>query len=442
MKKPRRLALVLAAALGAALAGAAPAEQPDPEARHAAVRQVVTEHLEEKLWPWWLNNSPDGEHGGFLTELNRDGSARSGRKTLVSQARQIWAFSRMWNDGFREPGTLKAARSGVEFLQEHFWDEAHDGWFWEVDRAGKLQDAEKRTYGHAFVIYAAVEFYRASGEEIGLQIAEQTFDALEKRAKDPEFAGYVDHMDRRWQPIGRAPGHRSMNTQLHLLEALAELYLETGEEIHGRRLREILDALTEHAYLEQYGCCVETFNRDWTPVTEGWAGRRNRYTSYGHNVEFAWLMQRTARVLGLPPERYRQIGLSLIDHALRYGWHEGAGALSGHGPLEGRPSEYRMRMSWWMQAENLVALDWAWRETGNERYLEALERQAEWVTDEQSDPLYGGWWDTVAPDGAVLNRRKAHVWHAAYHEVRGCLNVGIGRWGPEPSAAGRPVGEQ
>ncbi len=403
------------------------AQPADPQARHAAVRNRLRAHLQSALIPWWVEHSPDTEFGGFLCELERDGSVRSGEKMLVSQARQIWSFARLWRSGYRDdPRVHDAAVRGLHFLLRHFWDREHGGFIYRAERAGRVQSDRKDTYAHAFVIYAGVEFHRAFGDPAGLQVAQAAFDALERHAKDPEYPGYFSQLSRDWDVGRRGRASKSMNTQLHLLEAFSELYAETRDQTVGRRLKEILDALVEHAYLPSYGCCIELFQRNWQPFSEGWGGRRNQTTSYGHNVEFAWLMQRAREVLELPEQPYRSVALSLIDHALEYGWHSQAGALCSEGPLQGSPSD--CTMSWWPQAENLVALDWAWRATGQTKYLAALERQAAWVIEHQADQQFGGWWDEVAPDGAVENRRKAHLWHAAYHEVRGVLNVASGEW--------------
>ena len=55
------------------------------------------------------------------------------------------------------------------------------------------------------------------------------------------------------------------------------------------------------------------------------------------------------------------------------------------------------------------------------------------------DGEYGGFLTELDRDGSVLGGRKmpdgtvkwdskAGIWHAACHEVRGCLNAGGGRW--------------
>lgn len=408
----------------------APAAPESPAHIHARIQHEILTHLEKSLWPWWIEHSPDAQDGGFLVDLNRDGSVRDGRKSLVSQARMVWACSRMWNAGYHDPRIRTAALSGLKFLRDHFWDQTYEGWFAEVTRDGTPRATDKDPYGFAFVIYAGVECYRAFGEPLALHMAERTFDCLERHAKDPDNPGYFGTMSRQWTHVteGVGGGHKTMNTQLHLLEAFTELAQTTGDPQHLKRTRELLDIVTDKIYLPQYGCAIDAFNNDWTPATDRWAKRDNAGTSYGHDVEMAWLIQRAAQVLKLPPARYRAIGLRLIDTALKYGFDQKAGALCSKGPFD-QPATDRT-IVWWVQAEDLTALDWAWRTTGQQRYLDALQKQADWILHKQADPLYGGWWDTLAPDGRVLVAHKAHVWHLAYHEVRACLNVGQGDWAP------------
>jgi len=406
-----------------------PVPYPPFEDSHVDLKARMLAHLSENLVPYWLENCVDRQHGGYLTVLNRDGSVLSGEKMIVTQTRQIWMFSRLWKNGYRDPRIREAAEQGLEFFRTHFWDDEHEGWFWQVSREGALEDASKRTYGHAFVIYALVEYYRAFGDPAALELARTTFDVLERRAKDPDHPGYRDFMTRDWRPDPENNGHvKTMNTHLHLLEAFTELYVETQDATHGKRLREMLDILVERCYMPEHRCCIDGFYYDWSPARDGSFGERNKITSYGHNVEFAWLMQRAARVLGLPEEHCRQIGLILIDHALQYGWveHEGAGAMCYEGPWAGAATN--RAIEWWTQAENAVALDWAYRTTGDPRYLKALRKQIIWILERQSDPVYGGWYSRLSEGGVPLRQDKSGIWHGAYHDVRGCLNVGLGQW--------------
>ncbi|MFO8008716.1 MAG: AGE family epimerase/isomerase [Candidatus Brocadiia bacterium] len=438
MNRSRRRALGLGAVLAVCLGlltGAAPQESGEeaapprrseltPEQAYAEIKSQLSLHLEEHLFPFW-RNSIDFRHGGFTNSLKRDGSVADGRKMLVGQARQVWTFARMWNEGYRIPWIYQGLVGGMNFLHQKVRDKKHGGYFWEVGRQGKPINESKQTYGHAFAIYGAVEFYRASGYPAALKMAEDTFNVLERHAHDDEHGGYYDVMERDWtpKPDGR---NKSTNTHMHVLEALTELCMVTGKDRHKERLAEVLDRLIEHAYLPEYHCTIEAFNPDWTPIRTGPGAAKNDHTSYGHNVELAWLMQRAVQALDQPPEKYREIGLNLINHAIRYGWHPQAGALQSSGPWRGPATN--STISWWMQAENAIALDWAWRTTGDEGYLQALYRQVAWILSRQADLRYGGWWDSLTPQGRVKSDRKAHGWHTAYHEVRACLNITRG-WG-------------
>ena len=422
----RIAAVWLSAVLAGACAGPVRAPYTPLEDSLPDLRARLLTHMGQSLLPFWLEHCVDREHGGYLTNLDRDGSMLSGEKMLVTQSRLVWVFSRLWQDGYRDMRIGEAARSGFQFLREHFWDETYEGWYWQVERDGTPQDVSKNTYGHAFVIYAAVEYYRAFEDPEALRVAQATFDALERHAKDPKNPGYGDFMDRQWAPAPVNGQIKTMNTHLHLLEAFTELYLVTRDPLHKKRLGEVLDVLVQKCYMPEHKCCIDGYYYDWSPARDGFFGERNRITSYGHNVEFAWLMQRAAQALGLPKEPYRRMGLDLVDQAMQYGWDAAAGAMCYEGPWTG-PATNR-DVEWWVQAENAVALDWAYRTTGRSRYLADLRRQIIWILEKQSDPVYGGWYSTLAADGSVRNASKANIWHACYHDVRACLNVGLGRW--------------
>ncbi len=175
-----------------------PRQRRRPPTLHALIQKQILAHLDKSLWPWWIDHSPDAQAGGFLVELNRDGSLQNGRKSLVSQARKVWAFSRMWNAGYHDSRIRAAALSGLEFLRDHFWDDAYEGWYAEVARDGAPRAGDKDPYGFAFVIYAGVECYRAFGEPLALNMATRTFDCLERHAKDPDNPGYFGTMGRQW----------------------------------------------------------------------------------------------------------------------------------------------------------------------------------------------------------------------------------------------------
>ena len=74
--------------------------------------------------------------------------------------------------------------------------------------------------------------------------------------------------------------------------------------------------------------------------------------SYGHNVEFAWLMIRAEKVLGQKPSWDHFY--ALLNHALKNGYDDRRGGLYYRG-FDDQPATDTEKI-WWVQAEMLSAL--------------------------------------------------------------------------------------
>ena len=55
------------------------------------------EYLSGDVLPFWLKNGIDEEHGGILTQLDRDGSLYGTEKSVWFQGRALWTFSKAYN---------------------------------------------------------------------------------------------------------------------------------------------------------------------------------------------------------------------------------------------------------------------------------------------------------------------------------------------------------
>ena len=152
----------------------------------------IRSELVQRVMPYWHDTTLDHTNGGFI--LADDGSGnphQATEKQLVTQARMIWGFSHAHlhglADGHRD--YLAAAAQGREFLRKHFWDARHGGYFWTTDLAGVPVSRNKIVYGQAFVIYALVEYYRASGDKTALNEAMDLYQLLQKHAHDQRNRG-------------------------------------------------------------------------------------------------------------------------------------------------------------------------------------------------------------------------------------------------------------
>jgi mannobiose 2-epimerase len=276
----------------------------------------------------------------------------------------------------------------------------------------------KILYGEAFVIYAFVEYYRASGDREALRQAIDLYQALQRHAHDAQQTGWFEHFTRDWKPIMspdarievEVGGLKSANAHLHLMEALTELYEATRDQAVKQSVEEALKINATWFYPRDAGKSCFHRQPDWAPVTDP----KSAGLSYGHNVEFAWLMIRAEEVLGRIPswDHFE----AHLQHALKYGYDHERGGLYSRG-LDDQPATQTDKV-WWVQAEMLAALTVEMGHRPTAASAGALEKLLRFISKYQADPADGIWLDTVDAEGRPKATGKAHNWKANYHDVR------------------------
>jgi len=404
-----------AVALGLTAPATAPAADFPPQAR------ALQTMLVEKVMPYWYDTTLDTANGGYLLADDRKGRGVATEKQIVTQCRMVWTFSLVHRKGLvgdRSRNYLRAAESGYRFLMDHFHDPENGGYFWKTDLAGKPVHDCKFLYGESFVVYALVEYHRASGDPEVLRQALDLYRTLQAKLHDPQHGGWLEHATRDWQPLPpndprnevEVVGLRSANAHLHWMEALAELYAATGDLEVKESLKEALRINASWFYPKDAGKAAFHRQPDWSPVTDP----KSAGLSYGHNVEFAWLMMRAEEVLGGRPS-WKHFD-AILAHALKYGYDYERGGLYNRGE-DDQPATQTDKV-WWVQAEMLAALTDGLKHRENVVYAEALDRLLRFIWTYQTDPADGIWFDTVAFDGKPKSTAKAHNWKANYHDVR------------------------
>jgi len=401
-----------------------------PLPQHAAAYRV---QLSERVLPYWLGKL-DSTNGGFL--LSDDavrGSTTPREKQLVSQARMVWTFAYLHRHGLDDStnSCLKAAWNGYRLLTNHFRDSRLGGYYWTTDLAGQPINERKVLYGESFALYAFVELHRATRDPQPLTEAMKLYCVIRQQAHDGQHGGWDEHFTRDWQRLAdREPnaevevaGYKSANTHLHLQEALAELYDVTQDPGVKQSLRETLDLNKRYFYPKDPGRSCFHRQRDWQAVTDP----ASAGLSYGHNVEFAWLMLRAEEVLGLPPD-WSHFD-AILQHALQHGYDPERGGLYHRG-IGDEPASDQNKI-WWVQAEMMAALTDSLRHQENVAQRQALDRLIHFVNAHQTDPQTGIWLDTVTADGKPKSAGLAHAWKANYHDVRALVKF-VEAFAPPP----------
>jgi N-acyl-D-glucosamine 2-epimerase len=293
-----------------------------------------------------------------------------------------------------------------------------------------ISDGEKHAYGISFGIYASAAAYRSTKDKAALDLAKRAFLWLDDRAHDAVNGGYYEALTQDGKPILAAPspgkrdfigttyGFKSMNTHIHLLEAITELHKAWPNPKVRKRLEELFKVVRDKIYVDP-GCLNQFFNPDWRPVPD--------LDSFGHDIETAFLLIEAAEELGIPHDKKTMLAAKrLVDHALEVGWDDKNGGFYDRGIALGEATE-RDKI-WWTQAEGLNALS-LMRElypSQEQKYGIAFKKQWAFIQNHQVDQQALGWITNLHPDGtAIPDQPKSTMWKDPYHQGRALMNVSV-----------------
>ena len=378
--------------------------------------------LRKNILPYWMNHSRDLQRGGFYGEVDdASGTHKDAPRGALLTARVLWTFSAAYQR-YHDPAYLEMARWAYDDMLARFWDKEHGGLYWRVSAVGEPQDARKVVYVQAFGIYSLAEFHRATGEREPLDRAIAIYRALEEHAHDRKDLGYFEEFSRDWKKLrdrgmrGSAMGsldQKSQNVHLHLLEAYANLVRVWPDPEAKKNLHEIADVLLTRV-LDASNHHLRLFlAEDWTPKSDT--------ISYGHDIEFSWLLMEAAEILGDESliHRAKNEALKIAEVTLKEGVDTDGAVLNEADP-HGITNSSK---DWWPQAEATVGFVNAFQLSGKPDYLDASLRSWDFIDQHLIDKKNGEWFVGVSKDLKVSSREKIGFWKCPYHNGRACMEM-------------------
>jgi len=397
-------------------------------------------HLNDELLPFWMKRTMDTTNGGFITHFDKDGmDTGEDEKSMLGQARSIYVYSSAYRNGFGGEQTAMMARNGVDFLLNKMWDPMYGGFFWLTNRAGEVKIDEKILYGHSFAMYSLSEYTLATGDLRGVEYAEKVFDLIQKYCADTHYGGYFEMFHRNWdlKGPGAAGGDRkTLDIHMHLMEAFTTLYECTRKEVHRRKLVEIIALIMDKILHPKYRTGVPQFYANWSVAPQikfdivwGWdrfsddgsKGHAEDNTSYGHNVEFAWLLMHALAVLDIPIVEYKETIQKQYDHALAHGIDWEYGGVFVEGSHEG--GVYDREKEFWQNAEMLIALTQGCLVLDLEKYWSVYMNVHRFVFDKMINHPVGEWWPLLTRQGDPIWTHMSHNWKINYHTIRSMIET-------------------
>ncbi len=377
--------------------------------RLAELRDFYRAALLEDTLPFWLEHSVDREAGGFLTCLERDGSAYSTDKSVWLQGRATWMFATLCAVIDRRPEWVDAARHGCAFLTTHCFGPGGKMYF-TVDRQGRPLRMRRYVYSEMFAAIAFATLAAVTGDETLKRRAVDVFDFMIRYLTTPDLI--EPKTDPKTRPMkGLAPIMCVLN--------VAETMLLLDED--KPRYEKIMDDLMAEVFRDFVkpgdGVVLEVVG----PHGERLDNPDGRVMNPGHAIETAWFMMEVARRRG--DDALARRAARIVDWCFDRGWDDNYGGLFYFIDVEGKPSpylEHDMKL-WWPHSEALYATLLAWHLTGEEKYLGLYERVHEWTFSHLPDEKFGEWFGYLHRDGTRSTDLKGSMWKGPFHVPRAQL---------------------
>jgi mannobiose 2-epimerase len=376
-------------------------------------RTALQQELDNIL-QYWAQLVPDNANGGFFGQIDNNNNAEpDAAKGSVLNSRILWTFA-------AAEKFLPIADRAYNYITEHFIDNEYGGVYWTVDANGHPLETKKQVYASAFALYAISEYYRLRRTEDAREKMLALYRTLVDKAFDKTNGGYWEAFLRDWswttnQRLSSkdANERKSMNTNLHVLEAFANLYTVWPDENLRMQIADLLEIFRTKIINQQSGHLNLFFDDEWNV--------RPDVISYGHEIEASWLLLEAATIIDDKKliETFRAISLKLSDVA--------AQGLDADGGLwyEFDPQKNKLikQKHWWPQAEAMVGYFNAWKISGDEKYLQRSLNSWKFVGSHILDKQNGEWFWGITEFGEPMNEDKVGLWKCPYHNGRACLEL-------------------
>jgi cellobiose epimerase len=376
--------------------------------------------LKNNILPFWQRMA-DREKGGFYGEADFYGKInKSADKGCILNSRILWTFSAAFRL-LKDNAYGECAALAKDFLDASFLDKEHGGLYWLVDHTGRPLDTRKQFYNIAFGIYALSEHYLALGDQSSLELAMNLFDVTEKYGLDKTAGGYIEANDREWNSIDdfrlsdkdlNSP--KSMNTNLHVLEAYTTLTRAGGGECVRKALENILRMTLEKIVNKKRNFEL-FFDMNWNSLVKD--------ISYGHDIEGSWLLYEAALAAGNESlvSEVKQIAVEIAEVTYAAAVDNKNGGLFSGCDEAGKVTA---KKEWWPQAEAVVGFYNAYELSGEKKYLDAADGIWEYIKNNFADYKNGDWHNELSLDNKPdINMPKAGFWKCPYHNARACYEI-------------------
>ncbi len=367
--------------------------------------KVYRDGLLNDVLPFWIRNSVDREHGGFMTALNRDGSILDTDKPVWVQGRFSWLLGELYNTVEKRTEWLELCKHGIQFINQHCIDPSDGRMWFHVTREGAPIRKRRYAFSESFAAIAFGEYAKATGEDWAAEKAGLLFQNFINQNINPQ--GYTPKFTstRPAKGIGFP-----MITIITAQELRNSIGLKTANEWIDKSIKTIRE---DHCKPELQAV-METVG----PNGEIYDHFDGRMLNPGHAIECAWFIMQEGQYRN--DSELIKLGCQILDWMFERGWDQKYGGILYNVDLKGLPvQEYWHDMKfWWPQNETIIATLYAYLLTGDEKYSKMHQKIHDWAYKYFPDPEFGEWYGYLHRDGSLSVPIKGNFWKGPFHLPR------------------------
>lgn len=360
--------------------------------------------LTEDIMPFWLKNGLDRVNGGVYTCLDRDGSLMDTTKSVWFQGRFAFICAYAYNTVEQRPEWLEAARLTLDFIEEHCFDT--DGrMFFEVMADGTPLRKRRYIFSESFAAIAMAEYARATGDKSYAEKALALFKTMRRFLNTPGL------LEPKYLPTLQAQGH---SITMIMINVASRIKMVAEDAELDEQITASVAAIEQYFVHPEFKALLEMVG----PQGEFIDTCNGRVINPGHCIETSWFLLDVAEARH--DDHLRQLALQILDWSWDWGWDKEFGGIINFRDCRNLPSQdYSQDMKfWWPQTEAIIANLYAYKLTGNEKYLKRHRQISEWTYAHFPDRQYGEWFGYLHRDGSVAQPAKGNIFKGPFHIPR------------------------
>lgn len=361
--------------------------------------------LTENIMPFWMKYGLDRKNGGVYTCVDRDGSLMDTTKSVWFQGRFAFICSFAYNNVEKNQEWLDAAKSTLEFIEKHCFDEQGHMYF-SVTAEGKPLRKRRYVFSETFAAIAMSEYALATGDQHWAKRAIQVFEDTQRFLATPGF------LPAKFEADVKLQGHSIVMILINVGSCIRKV---VDDPKLTQQIDESIEKLKKYFIHPEFKCLLETVGENGEFIDTN----MTRTINPGHCIETSWFIMEEAKLRGWDKPML-DMALQVFDWSWDWGWDKQYGGIINFRDCKNLPpQDYSQDMKfWWPQCETIIASLYAYLGTGDEKYLYRHERISEWTYAHFPDAEYGEWYGYLHRDGTVAQPAKGNLYKGPFHVPR------------------------